>query len=68
MGHDIFDLAFMKEVSGDDKESVVQRRKEMIHRKIFFAGYSARWMFRESESTLPKTVEAYASTVKDVDK
>jgi hypothetical protein len=68
MGHDIFDLACMKEVSADDKESVVQQRKEMIHRKFFFAGYSARWMFRESESTLPETVEAYASKVKDVDK
>ena len=40
----------------------------MIHRKYFYAGYSARWMFRHAESTLPDTVEAYSSKVKHVEK
>jgi hypothetical protein len=41
---------------------------EMIHKKIFYAGSSARWMFRHAESTLSDTVEAYASKVNDVEK
>lgn len=68
MGQDIFDSTSMEQDSAEDNEFVVKRRMEMIHRKFFYAGYSARWMFRHAESTLSATVQAYASKVKDVEK
>ena len=52
----------------EEKTSVVEHRLKMIHRKFFYAGHSARWMFRHAESTLSDTVEAYASKVKDIEK
>ena len=58
----------MEEDSAEDKEFVIKCWMEMIHRKFFYAGYSARWMFRHAESTLHDTVEAFASKVKDVEK
>ncbi len=62
LDRDVFNPTSMKE------ESAVNHRRELIHRKFFYAGYSARWMFRVAESELPKLVEAYASKVKDVPK
>jgi hypothetical protein len=68
LGKDVFDLTSVKKDSAKDEKSDVERRTKMIHRKFYFAGYSARWMFREAESTLPKLVEEYASKVTDIEK
>ncbi len=68
LGQDVFDSTSMSKGSPKDSKSVVKHRTGMIHRKIYFAGYSARWMFRHTESKLPKLVEAYASKVADIEK
>ncbi len=68
LGQDVFDSTSMNKDSAKDNKSDVERRTEMIHRKFYFAGYSARWMFRHAESKLPKLVEAYASKVTDIEK
>ncbi len=58
----------MKKYSTKDDKSHVEHRPEMIYRKFYFAGHSARWMFLVAESTLPQIAKAYASKVKDVTK
>jgi hypothetical protein len=42
LDQDVFDSTSMNEDFAKDNKSDVERRTEMIHRKFYFAGYSAR--------------------------
>lgn len=60
LSDDIFDTVSIEKINYED-------RCDLIRRKFYFAGISARWMFRTSWNDLPLIVQTYAYKVKDIE-